>query len=66
MIRTTDKQKKTLKSLSKNIEQLTAQLKDMDAKKQVYITAILEGVIDLKGEKFNLTKDFDLVEIKED
>lgn len=62
MITTTDKQKKSLKGLDKQLQELQAKANQINGIRSAYITAILEGA-DADAEKqYELDKSYNLVE----
>lgn len=62
MITTTDKQKKSLKGLDKQLQELQAKANQINGIRSAYITAILEGA-DADAEKeYELDKKYNLVE----
>lgn len=65
MITTTDKQKKTLKALDKQLSELQAKANQINGVRSAYITAILEGADVDADKQYELDKIYNLVE-KED
>ena len=66
MIKTTDKQKKTLKGLEKQLQELQAKANQINGVRSAYITAILEGVDVDSDKEYQLDKSFNLVEKEEE
>lgn len=66
MITTTDKQKKTLKGLEKQLQELQAKANQINGVRSAYITAILEGVDVDSDKEYQLDKSFNLVEKEEE
>lgn len=66
MIRTTDKQKKTLKGFDANLKQLQAKANEINQVKSAYLTAILEGKDVSAEDEYELTKSYDLEKVEED
>jgi len=66
MITTTDKQKKTLKGLEKQLAELQAKANQINGVRSAYITAILEGADVDSDKKYELDKQYNLVEKEEE
>lgn len=62
MIQTTDKQKKSLKGLDKQLQELQAKANQINGIRSAYITAILEGADADNGKQYELDKSYNLVE----
>lgn len=62
MIQTTDKQKKSLKALDNQLQELQAKANQINGIRSAYITAILEGADADSGKKYELDKKYNLVE----
>lgn len=67
MITTTDKQKKSLKALDKQLQELQAKANQINGIRSAYITAILEGADADNDKEYELDKKYNLVEkVEED
>ena len=66
MIETTDKQKKTLKGLEKQLNDLQAKANQINGVRSAYITAILEGADVDADKQYELDKTYNLVEKQEE
>ena len=66
MIETTDKQKKTLKGLEKQLSELQAKANQINGVRSAYITAILEGADVDADKQYELDKTYNLVEKQEE
>ena len=67
MIQTTDKQKKSLKALDKQLQELQAKANQINGIRSAYITAILEGADADNDKEYELDKKYNLVEkVEED
>ena len=66
MITTTDKQKKTLKGLEKQLAELQVKANQINGLRSTYITAILEGADVDSDKQYQLDKSFNLVEKEEE
>ena len=66
MITTTDKQKKTLKGLEKQLQELQAKANQINGVRSAYITAILEGSDVDSDKEYELDKSYNLVEKEEE
>ena len=62
MITTTDKQKKSLKGLDKQLQELQAKANQINGIRSAYITAILEGADADVEKEYELDKKYNLVE----
>lgn len=65
MIKTTDKQKKTLKGLDKQLSELQAKANQINGIRSAYVTAILEGADVDSDKEYELDKSYNLVEKEE-
>lgn len=65
MITTTDKQKKTLKGLEKQLAELQVKANQINGLRSTYITAILEGADVDSDKQYQLDKSYNLVEKEE-
>jgi len=66
MIKTTDKQKKTLRGLEKQLAELQAKANQINGVRSAYITAILEGVDVDSDKEYELDNQYNLVEKEEE
>jgi len=66
MIGTSDKQKRTLKKLGKQLADLEAKANQINGVRSAYITAILEGADVDSDKQYELDTQYNLVEKEEE